>query len=65
MPRNDTEFEVEIGDEGLCDVRRDRRAFAYDLDDVDEAMRRIRREIGSGEEVMVIEQDGYRTRRRT
>lgn len=63
MPR--PEFEIEIQPNGLCDVRRRRKAFAYDLDDVDEALSRIRRKYGRDIPVTIIQIDGYRTRAHT
>jgi hypothetical protein len=59
------EFEIEVNPTGTCDIRRDRRHFSYDEDDLDEALYRIRREVGSGVIVDVIESDGYRTTART
>lgn len=39
---NRTEFIIDEGD-GSVDVKRKGRAFAYDLDDLDEALARIRK----------------------
>lgn len=47
------------------DIQRDRRAWRYDLDDLDEALSVIRRSEGRGVEVTVEEPDGYRHRVRT
>ncbi len=44
------EFEIE-SDHGTVDVKRNGRAFAYDLDDIDEAMAKIRRSVGRGVKV--------------
>lgn len=60
-----TEFVIEVLDKGLCDVRRKGRAFAYECDDLDEALRMIRRKVGKGVVVTVIERDGYQVRRHT
>jgi hypothetical protein len=53
-------YQAEIMDDGKVDVTRDRRAWKYDLDDLDEALAFIRREQGRGWPVTVVEQDGYR-----
>lgn len=47
---------------GKVDVRCNRRAFAYDLDDLDEAVQRIRRsrKFSPGDKVVVIEENGAR-----
>jgi hypothetical protein len=47
---------------GNIDVRRNGRAFRYDLDDVEEAVRLIRRspKFDPGDQVTVVDQDGYR-----
>ena len=44
------------------DLKLNRRSFAYDLDDIDEACRRIRRShrYSPGDTVTVVEKDGYR-----
>lgn len=55
-------YEIEMLPGGGVDVTKDRRAYAYDLDDVEEALDRIRRDEGSGYEVFLVEEDGYRTR---
>jgi hypothetical protein len=61
-----TEFEIEVTDgSGRCDIRRKRRSFAYDCDDVADAMLRIRRKVGRDVEVTVIEFDGYRRKAKT
>lgn len=47
------------------DVTKDRRAFAYDLDDVDEATRRITRDHGfdpGRDTVLLVQHDGYTER---
>lgn len=56
-------YEIEIQPSGLCDVRKDRRAFLYDMDDVEEAVRLIRQRDAwvDPHEIVVIEPDGYRT----
>jgi hypothetical protein len=48
------------------DVTKDRRAFAYDLTDVDEAISRIKRDrdYAEGDEVFLVHHDGYRERLR-
>lgn len=66
-----TEFVIEQKPDGTCDVHRNRRAFAYDCDDIDEALMRIRRKLTTekkpsrGVEVTHIEPDGYPRRIRT
>lgn len=63
-------YEVDVRANGTVErVTKDRRAFAYDLRDVDEAVAQIRgdrrRKSGEAIEVIVIEPDGYRNRLRT
>jgi hypothetical protein len=57
-------YEIEANPDGTLDVRRDRRGVAYDRDDMDDALRAIRREVArrQDEEIQVvfIEPDGYR-----
>ncbi len=53
-------YAIDIQPDGKVDVTRNRRAWRYDLDDVDEALRVIRRAEGRGVPVTLIEQDGYR-----
>lgn len=53
-------YEVDVQPTGLVDVRRNRRAWRYDLDDLDEATRLIMRAEGKGFEFTVVEVDGYR-----
>lgn len=55
------EWVIELLPSGACDVTRDRRAYAYDLD-LDEALDRVRRE--GADQVTVIELDGYRIKQR-
>lgn len=57
-------WEVEVHLDGRCDLRLDRRIVHYDLDDLDEAARVVRRQDGPGTEIIVIEPDGYRVRQR-
>lgn len=47
---------------GKVDVRCNRRAFAYDLDDLEEAERKITRsrKFSPGDKVVVIEENGAR-----
>jgi precorrin-6B methylase 2 len=47
---------------GSVDVLRNNRSRAYDLDDVEEAIRYIKRNrrYKTGEEIEVVEPDGYR-----
>lgn len=60
------DFELEVDPvTGRVDIRRNGRAYAYDEEDLDIALLRVRREIGHNKEVVVIEPDGYRTRART
>lgn len=47
------------------DVTHNGRAFAYDLDDADEAIRAIRRKVGPGVSVSIEDDTGYRTKVRT
>lgn len=56
----DSGFEIEMLPNGKVDIVRDRRAFWYDLDDVDEAIGMIRSQHGRGLRVTIIEPDGYR-----
>lgn len=51
---------------GTFDVRRDGRAFKYDLDDIEDAVRAIRRsrKFQAGDQIIVIEESGYRHRLR-
>lgn len=58
----DNRYRIEILPSGLVDVTRNTRAWKYDLDDVDEAMRLIRRAEGPGHEVTLVEPDGYPTK---
>lgn len=53
-------YEAEILPSGKVDLTRNRRAWKYDLDDLDEAIKFVRREKGRGWPITVIEQDGYR-----
>lgn len=48
----------------VVDVKRDGRAFAYDLDDLDEALRRIQRspKFDPDDEIFFRPQDGQRRR---
>lgn len=55
---------IEEQPSGKVDLRHDRKAIAYDLDDEDEAIRMIRKKDPEATEVTLIEADGYRTRRR-
>lgn len=57
-------WEAEVQPDGRIDLRLNRRIIHYDLDDMDEALRIVRRQDGRGTEVAVIEGDGYRTRAR-
>lgn len=64
------QYEVDVWANGTVErVTKDRRAFAYDLRDVDEAVGQIRgdrrRKQGEAFEVTVVEPDGYRRRLRT
>lgn len=58
------EFLIEPTKDGLVDVTKDRRAFAYDLEDVERAKRYI---VSRGDfdpntdTVVFVEPDGYRT----
>lgn len=49
---------------GTYDLRRGGRAVAYDLDDPEEAIRKILRSSDwhPGDEVWLVEEDGYRRR---
>ena len=58
-------YEVELLSSGKVDVLRNRRAWKYDLDDLDEAVRVIMRAEGRGFEFTVIELDGYRRKAST
>lgn len=51
------EFEIDAS-YGTVDVKRNGRAFAYDLDDLDEAMSRIRRKVGRGVKVQYWDPQG-------
>jgi hypothetical protein len=55
---------IEVSPDGKLDITRDRKSFAYDLDDYDEAFARIKRDrrYQAGDRVEVIEPDGYRRR---
>lgn len=50
--------------EGNFDVRRNGRSFRYDLDDVDEALKAIRRspKFSPDDQVFVVDESGYRKR---
>lgn len=54
------EYHIRVNDDGTVDVLRNKRAWRYDLDDEDEALRAIKRAAGKGQPVTVIEADGYR-----
>ncbi len=55
------DYIIRVNDDGTTvDVLRNKRAWRYDLDDVDEALREIKRAEGKGHPVTLIEQDGYR-----
>lgn len=56
----DHQYAAEIQGNGKVDVTRNRRAWRYDLDDLDEALAHVRRAEGRGVQVTVIEPDGYR-----
>jgi len=56
-----SDWTIELLPNGTCDVTKDRRAYAYDLD-FEEALDRLRRE--GADEVTVVELDGYRVKRR-
>jgi hypothetical protein len=49
---------------GTVDVLKDRKSFAYDLDDVDEALYRIKRhrQYDKSDTIEVVDPDGYRHR---
>ena len=49
---------------GTVDVLKDRKSFAYDLNDVDEAVAHIKRHryYDKGDKIEVVEPDGYRHR---
>lgn len=62
-----TDWIIDLKADGSVDkVMRDRRAFAYDLDDEQEAIMRIRRDrrYTKGDRIDVVEADGYRRRAR-
>jgi hypothetical protein len=48
----------------VFDVKRNGRAVAYDLDDLDEATRRVKkhRQFDEGDTVTLVDQDGHRHR---
>lgn len=54
-----TEWAVEHNDDGLYDVRRDGKAFAYDLDDLDTALEEVRSAYRRGDEVSFTDTTGY------
>ena len=58
-----SDWEIEVGPGGV-DTRRDRRAHRYDLADVDEALRLIKRQDKRPGVVTLIHEDGYRERLR-
>lgn len=61
--KSEWEFEQSTRD-GPFDVRRDRRLVQYDAEDLEEAMRLVRRHDPEAREVTVIDPDGYRHRER-
>jgi hypothetical protein len=54
------EWEIEQSDHGSCDVRLDRRAVSYGLDDLHEAAELIHRRDPQVRRVTVVDPDGYR-----
>lgn len=56
----DHTYEAHIQPDGKVDVHRNRRAWRYDLDDLDEAVRVVRRAESKGYPLTVVEEDGYR-----
>lgn len=52
------EWEIEPTGRGTFDVRRNRRPYRYDTEDLDEALSEVRR--AGGKKAVVIQPDGYR-----
>jgi hypothetical protein len=57
-----THWLIEVTRDGTLDITRDRKAFAYDLDDFDEAFARIKRDkrYKKGDRIEMVDSDGYR-----
>jgi hypothetical protein len=57
-----THWLIEVMQDGKIDITRDRKAFAYDLDDFDEAFARIKkdRRYKKGDKIEMVDPDGYR-----
>ncbi len=52
-----------VEENGKFDVRCNKHSFAYDCDDVEEAVARIKRsrKFSQGDKVIVVDASGYRT----
>ena len=58
------DFTLEILPDGKVDITKNRRAWKYDMDDLDEAIRAVKKFMGQPCIVTVVEQDGYRKKLR-
>ena len=58
-------YMIEATGDGTFDVTRNRRAFAYDCEDLDDAMQRIRKRDGRGLVVTIVDQVGNRSTQKT
>lgn len=56
---------IRLEPDGTADVLRNRRAWRYDLADLEEALAHVRRAEGKGRQVTVWEPDGRRRKIRT
>jgi hypothetical protein len=57
-----TRWIIEVSRDGAIDIMRNGKAFAYDLDDYDEAFARIKKDkrYQKGDKVEMVDPDGYR-----
>jgi hypothetical protein len=53
-------YEVEVHEDGSCDISHNGLSFSYDRDDVNEALDLIAAVEGNGIAVVVVDADGYR-----